>query len=205
MTDAVRCPSCNKHKSTDEFGSNASRANGLNAYCKLCHARRQNAYYHTHKKLSGKYRQQTKLCPGCKLVKTRQEFGEKYGSIRDKCKECAAKEAKDWRDTHPEERRARKRRAYHNNPEPHKLAAAEWNNTERGKILAKIHMRVRRAIARGQLIRGEICEFCGVKCITQAAHEDYAQWLIVKWLCRPCHAKWDHDQPKSLYVVELGL
>lgn len=189
------CTKCNKQGLDTDWGKHPTR-------CLSCLRQYANERY---RKLvpqaRPEYRITSKVCPGCNELKTRAEFGEKGSYIRDKCKLCAARETKEWRETHPEERRARKRDHYKRHPEYHKAAASAWKKTERGRMVARIERQTWRAIKRGQLVRASNCEFCNLECFTQAAHFDYSKPLEVKWLCRICHSQWDHDNPKSLDVI----
>lgn len=57
----------------------------------------------------------------------------------------------------------------------------------------------------GKITRPSICEECG--CLSEkieGAHYDYNQPLNVRWLCRSCHVKWDHDSPKGATYVETN-
>ncbi len=56
---------------------------------------------------------------------------------------------------------------------------------------------VRYYIAIGRLTRPDRCLQCGQPGRVEAAHEDYAQPLLVRWLCRSCHVRWDKYEPKS--------
>jgi DNA-directed RNA polymerase subunit RPC12/RpoP len=58
--------------------------------------------------------------------------------------------------------------------------------------------RVYKAIRRGELVRSNRCEECGRGGFIEAAHENYDERLEVRWLCRPCHRKWDYEDPKDL-------
>ena len=58
---------------------------------------------------------------------------------------------------------------------------------------------VYRAIRSGILRRPGSCEDCGAYCKPDAAHYDYADPIRVRWLCRSCHARWDHAEPKGGY------
>ena len=55
---------------------------------------------------------------------------------------------------------------------------------------AKLRARwaVKRALARGEIVRPLSCERCGAGGRVQAHHEDYRQQLAVTWICRSCHA-----------------
>lgn len=47
---------------------------------------------------------------------------------------------------------------------------------------------VRRAIVKGKLMRAS-CEICGADDVV-AHHDDYAEPLIVRWLCHSHHHEW---------------
>lgn len=47
---------------------------------------------------------------------------------------------------------------------------------------------VQQAIRSGRLVRPESCSECGASCKPHGHHDDYSQPLIVRWLCRACHA-----------------
>lgn len=60
----------------------------------------------------------------------------------------------------------------------------------------RIYRQVRTAIARGELVRPEVCERCGLGGVAkdgrsrvQAHHHDYDKPLEVEWLCADCHIK----------------
>lgn len=59
-----------------------------------------------------------------------------------------------------------------------------------------------RAIAQRRLIP-QPCEVCGVapwdgyRRIVEAHHEDYAQPLLVRWLCPPCHRAHHRENAKA--------
>lgn len=63
------------------------------------------------------------------------------------------------------------------------------------------HARVARAIRAGRLVRPDVCAACGGRSCDvgkiEAAHYTYTEPLRVRWLCRSCHAQWDHDEPKG--------
>ncbi len=52
---------------------------------------------------------------------------------------------------------------------------------------------VQRAIRAGRLVRASACDTCGATPTNEALHghhDDYAQPLVVRWLCRACHRAW---------------
>jgi hypothetical protein len=60
---------------------------------------------------------------------------------------------------------------------------------------------VRRALRDGTLVRGP-CEICGAKG-EHAHHDDYADALIVRWLCRRHHK--EHHRKIRLVQSELNF
>lgn len=48
---------------------------------------------------------------------------------------------------------------------------------------------VYKAVRRGDLLRPDACEQCGLPCKAQAHHDDYPKPLEVSWLCRRCHGR----------------
>jgi hypothetical protein len=82
------------------------------------------------------------------------------------------------------------------NPE----AARRWQteHPERMRLVYRAHNRVRRAVTSGALVKPDACEACGAVRKISAAHADYARPLDVRWLCYPCHIRWDRAHPKTL-------
>jgi hypothetical protein len=68
---------------------------------------------------------------------------------------------------------------------------------ERLRMMHRAATRVRAAIKRGLLTRPLSCEQCGTVRRITAAHADYARPLDVRWLCWPCHCRWDAGEPKT--------
>ena len=61
---------------------------------------------------------------------------------------------------------------------------------------------VRYHVSAGNMVRPTICEECGTTDRSiEAAHYDYDQPLLVRWLCRSCHVRWDKEEPKNGTVV----
>lgn len=56
---------------------------------------------------------------------------------------------------------------------------------------------VRYYIATRKLRRPDCCSQCGQPGRVEAAHEDYSKPLLVRWLCRSCHVRWDKREPKG--------
>ena len=120
-----------------------------------------------------------------------------------------------YRKKHPDRVRAKKRRQYQADPERyreqkrksyrlHRETRTEdyyrrrRQNPEAAKMVSRAHGAVRNAIKNGTLTRPDTCSFCGTSGVAiEAAHHDYLKPLDVKWLCRPCHRKWDLEDPKA--------
>lgn len=64
------------------------------------------------------------------------------------------------------------------------------------------HSVVHRAIKRGELVRPTSCSACGCDGFIEAAHYNYSEPLRIRWLCRACHRKWDHAEPKGAATTE---
>ncbi len=61
---------------------------------------------------------------------------------------------------------------------------------------------VQYTIETGRWVRPDRCSQCGGNGRIEAAHEDYSDPLRVRWLCRSCHVRWDHREPKGGCVRE---
>ena len=59
------------------------------------------------------------------------------------------------------------------------------------------HMRVYKALKRGEITRPPECSKCGRATFVEAAHINYTERLAIRWLCRSCHRGWDAAQPKT--------
>ena len=77
----------------------------------------------------------------------------------------------------------------------------EWQRRYKLANLEKIRAqrRLRTAVDNGTIQRPSTCEECGSP-KPQAAHYDYSRALDVRWLCQPCHMKWDATRKGSTYV-----
>jgi hypothetical protein len=56
-------------------------------------------------------------------------------------------------------------------------------------------------IKAGNIVRPDRCEQCGEQRKIEGAHYDYAEPLRVRWLCVPCHRRWDKAEPKGATVI----
>jgi hypothetical protein len=63
-----------------------------------------------------------------------------------------------------------------------------WTNPEaRRRKLAR--MAAARAMRRGRIVRPLFCTDCNQEAELEMHHDDYAQPLQIRWLCKPCHRK----------------
>lgn len=63
------------------------------------------------------------------------------------------------------------------------------------------HQAVKKAVKRGDLIRPDSCECCGVEGNTVAHHDDYSKPLEVRWLIRRCHRLYHFAQDVAARTV----
>lgn len=65
---------------------------------------------------------------------------------------------------------------------------------ERNTVKRAAHIIVGNAVRDGKLSKPDFCEDCQSRCEhLHGHHDDYAQPLVVHWLCPACHKKW-HDE-----------
>lgn len=95
------------------------------------------------------------------------------------------------------ERLVEYRRKYNRRPNAKEQRMAySTRNAEQVRIAHAAHEAVRRAVMSGRLVRPSACSQCDRTGGIEAAHSDYALPLKVRWLCRPCHRRWDKQEPK---------
>ena len=57
-------------------------------------------------------------------------------------------------------------------------------------------------LKKGHIVRPDACAECGATGRKiEAAHCDYREPLKIRWLCIPCHRRWDKREPKNATVV----
>jgi hypothetical protein len=160
-----------------------------------------------------------KRCGRCTEVKPVDQFYRlKSGYLHGYCRPCVTESCREWRRANRDkvlevERRRRVKDAERiaeqtrqwraDHPETTLAAIRRWEakNPDRIRMVRRAMDAVQRALKRGDLSRPAICEACGAqhRQIT-AAHHDYSRPLDVRWLCRPCHGRWDQAEPKTLHL-----
>jgi hypothetical protein len=163
-----------------------------------------------------------KECTRCGEIKPLDDFVRRTdgGTYTSHCKPCRRVSVTAWRLANPDKVREQERRrdersrelfgvsrsVMHDRANPEQararnvrhMASLRAEQPERLKVLYQAAGAVRTALRRGSLVRPDRCERCGQQRSISAAHWSYApdDWLDVRWLCRPCHASWDHSNPK---------
>ena len=103
-----------------------------------------------------------------------------------KCKACTKLDMRIDRHTKPRAREYDRQRS----SLPHRVAARKaivkrWRADHPDG--AKAHTMANNAQRDGKLVAPELCEGCGLPARLEKHHPDYAQPLLVVWLCKPCH------------------
>jgi hypothetical protein len=171
-----------------------------------------------------------KSCFQCAIEKPLTDFGPARGvckacvaadARRRRADNPQAQKAasKRWRQSHPEQAKAMVVNWRRENPERHRDQRRRWatenadrlreaskrwaaDNLVRMRPSARARKLVYKAIRRGKLIRSTSCENCGANDgRIEAAHADYSKPLDVRWLCVPCHRRWDALDPKTKGVA----
>lgn len=122
----------------------------------------------------------SKHCNGCgfDLPATHFRAARSRDGLRTKCKGCERDYDKARSESRTEYRRE------HRNWGRHTEVVRDWRERNREKMRA--HGAVRRALAKGTLVR-QPCERCGKVDGVEAHHDDYSKPLDVKWLCVEDH------------------
>lgn len=140
----------------------------------------------------------SKRCTECGVTKDVSQFFKRSPGPgwRHRCKSCYAAKARTYKHaaTHPQPR-------YQTDAKRRGVQRWMKANRERMRIAKNAGQRVMRAIRKGLLVRPETCGQCGSTGRIQAAHTDYSRPFDVRWLCQPCHTKWDHADPKTVVAA----
>lgn len=152
-----------------------------------------------------------RMCESCRGLRSATEFRRQ----RRTCKPCEAESARLRRAADPVKARdaVRRWRAEHRDIDRAIRAACErarpqlkvvrndrWRKAhpERVALAARGRAVIYRATKNGTLERPSECENCGLQgARIEAAHHDYSKPLDVRWLCVPCHRRWDSAEPKT--------
>ena len=150
-----------------------------------------------------------KVCRECVIEKPLSAF-YKHAAMKDghlnKCSDCVKARVSKHRELNLNRiREYEKQRAML----PHRVAARkDYLKTEHGVIARKkahenyknrrpiafaAHIITRNYIRDGKLIPAPECSVCGSTYKIEGHHDDYTKPLEVRWLCNPCHRKWQRE------------
>lgn len=141
-----------------------------------------------------------KACRGCGQSLPIEDFYvhlKMVGGRLNFCKRCVRERMRQQRLSDPTLQERERKRGERRGFDQTRMAKY------RPAFAMRAHSAVRRAILSGALTRPSKCSECGASDkVIEAAHEDYARPLDVRWLCHRCHSRWDQQQPKvAAYAV----
>lgn len=142
----------------------------------------------------------TKTCLKCGEEKSLEEFyrhPQMTDGHRNKCKDCAKKDARENRSKRRSQYAAYERQRFRDPKRKAQLLEAQRRRRVRYPEKDKARHAVNNAIRDGKLERG-MCEVCGE--VGQAHHEDYSRPLDVRWLCLKHHRQ-EHDRVVNEEIV----
>lgn len=172
----LRCSQCGEVKPHDAFPPSGSMATGRHSLCNACHNDRNLAKYHGDPEHRAKHKEQSRS-------ERAKAWRKQY-----------------WRKTKDSEPRKSARRDY-----------MRWlyNTDPIYRIKAKARSLVAHALKSGKLTRPDRCEQCGrvgeVEGHHYAGYWPRSTWLMLRWLCLPCHVAADMQQPADKLFVGFGL
>jgi ribosomal protein S27AE len=186
-----RCTQCGEQKPPDAFYREKRSPSGLTSACTSCIRAQQARSYQQNpeprRAAVAAYRRANYEAVLARAAARRRANPEYMARYREANAERLTAQSADWRRRHPEE--VRQANAATN-------ARLRREHPEEVRVLGRARQAVYVAVKKGTLIRPDTCEQCGqVRKIT-AAHHDYARPLDVRWLCSPCHVRWDRAEPK---------
>lgn len=126
-----------------------------------------------------------RLCPECGNVKLFTEFYKdksRKNGIGCYCKSCVDEKCRKYRNTEPGKAANARYTHSHKGRKASKKATAKYKQHNADKIKARSILN--HAVRDGKILRLG-CEICGA--LAEAHHEDYAQPLNVRWLCKKHH------------------
>jgi transcription elongation factor Elf1 len=149
----------------------------------------------------------TKTCTQCGEIKSSSAIDfprdrKGRGGLSARCKACAYAYHARWHRENTAYVAQKRSGWYHANrtrviaSEAHRSRAWILANQEKYRLCRRGNDAIYKAIKRGVLIRPTTCESCGIFGKIEAAHSDYSRPIDVRWLCRSCHVRWDHAEPK---------
>lgn len=142
-------------------------------------------------------------CPHCKMGKSLEDFQTnkaRYNGRNSWCKVCEKVQQKQWAKDNPQKVRDRLERWKNLYPEAEKEKQRRYRQNHSDLIAQRTmdqrrnfpdRIKARKALAYAvktrKVLKPNRCEHCQKEVAVQGHHEDYAQPLIVQWLCARCH------------------
>ena len=138
----------------------------------------------------------------CSICGTTAATSEFYAGVNTRCKECHKAKVRDNRAAKRDYYRKYDANRFRNDPRV-KDRHRRYNSTEGGKASldrarAKwreanaekraAHVILGNAVKYGKIVKPNTCSACGAGGVIDGHHTDYSLPLVVKWLCRKCHA-----------------
>jgi len=138
-----------------------------------------------------------KRCSACGVEKPLEQFRRDSDGKQGRqsaCKPCANARLDVWR-AKTRERRLAYNRSYYNSDRGRAVIAG-WQR--RNPVKRRAQYLMNQAIDRGDLVKPAACESCHETKRLEGHHPDYAQPLLVMWLCRNCHKAWHRRYGEGL-------
>ena len=96
---------------------------------------------------------------------------------------------KAWRESHPGYLRAWRNKNKDRYNELNRNNKRKWYSDSKYMFKHRARIALNNAIAKGLVIRPDICMVCSKECKPNGHHEDYIKPLEVIWLCGKCHTE----------------
>jgi ribosomal protein S27AE len=195
--DLKLCRHCNTFKPLPDFHAKPNKSDNLASWCRAC-ARLAGIEWRLRRKHEPLPRitVTSKRCPNCETVLPASEFASNKATrdgLHAYCLACNRERQADERARRGEGYREMRRR-YRATPEG-RAAYLRYRYAHPTKHAA--HKAVQLAVKEGRLVRPDTCSQCGDGGLIDSHHDDYAQQLDVRWLCRWCHQAWHRQHGEA--------
>jgi hypothetical protein len=130
-----------------------------------------------------------KYCPQCTFYVRREDFAKnknRADGLHAYCLKCKRAEGR-RRASLPNVKATRSKWAATKGKAQVVKYKERWPAKRRAREL------VQRAVIAGRMVNPRICSQCSGTNRVEAHHDDYAEPLAVRWLCRICHRTWHRE------------
>ena len=137
-----------------------------------------------------------KECFKCKKEKPLSDFykhPQMKGGRVNKCKECNKSDVRENREANLEYYRAYDRERGNRQDSAYRKKYIRDNPIKYGARTI-----VGNAVRDGRLDKPSCCEICSERTRIHGHHDDYAQPMVVRWLCAACHHQWHAKHGEGL-------